>query len=423
MRHRFTCLFALALIFPPLAGISAEATRAEVESTSHVLVTFTGRLAGKSSNKPTPGKYYRYRSRYRVSAATRKHAEALATEFEMTLVDDWPIESLRVYCVVYSLAQTVALPELLDKLNRDPRVESAQEMHDFEGATLPTVPYNDSYAGYQYALESMNVSQAHKYADGKGVEIAVIDSGVDLQHEDLQLHRIRSRDFVSPGHESSSSAHGTAVVSLIAANPNNGKGIVGVAPAAKLISLRACWTNGDSETAHCDSFTLAKALDYVARSRPDLINLSISGPEDPLLGRLIDRVLQNGTVIVAALPQSASAERTYPAGHAGVLAVSAAPAMTGPAAASERPSHALLAPGEQIMVALPGDGYDFRSGSSLAAANASGVIALLLEHEPGLDGTQIADILRRSGSGNVPGGVTINACRALAEVDIAESCQ
>lgn len=418
MQHRIARILVLILVLAPLAAASARETAPDLETPSSVMVTFNGGLAGKSANKPVPGKNYRYRSRYRVSAAMQQNAQALAADYNMTLVDDWPIESLGVYCVVYAPARSAQLAQLLEKLNRDPRVESAQEMHIFESKTSQNTQYNDPYAGYQYALELMGVSKAQEYADGKGVKIAVIDSGVDLRHEDFLASRIRSQDFVPTSRGRPSTAHGTAVISLIVANPNNGKGIVGIAPAANLTSLRACWATGDSETARCDSFTLAKALDYVVRSRSDLINLSISGPRDPLLGRLIDKVLQNGTVIVAAQPTLASDKSDYPAAHAGVIAVSAAPG-----AAQTLQIGALLAPGEQIMVALPNNTYDFRSGSSLAAANVSGVIALLLERVPDLDGVRIAAILRRSQSGAGQGSEIINACRALAELEIAHDCQ
>jgi subtilisin family serine protease len=293
-------------------------------------------------------------------------------------------------------------------------VESAQELHRFQSLAMPASEYDDSYAGFQHGLESMSVSQAHTIADGNGVTIAVIDSGVDLQHEDFSGSRIRYHSFVSADQESSSTAHGTAVVSLIVANPNNGKGIVGIAPAAKLTALRACWSNGSSETAQCTSFTLAKALDYLVRKPPDLINLSIAGPRDALLGRLIDRVLQNGTIVVAA--QSAKIDSAYPAEHVGVIPISAA--APGNAGADK-----IRAPGDQIMVALPDNSYGFRSGSSLAAANASGVIALLLELSPDLDSSRIADILLNSQIRNEHGGEVINACRALAEIDTAHACQ
>lgn len=413
-----------ALVLMPLLLVESPRSAAEpvIEPPLRILVTIDNGSERNSVNKPAAARSYRYRLRYKVSVAAQRHARAVATQYELKQVDDWPIASLNVYCVVYEPAKSASLSLLLQQLSSDSRVESAQQMHHFESMALPTVAYNDSYAGLQYGLDSMDVSAAHKLADGKGVSIAVIDGGVDLQHEDFLGSRLRSRNFVPAGHRLSSTAHGTAVVSLIVARPNNSKGIVGVAPAAELTAIRACWSSDNSETARCDSFTLAKAMDYLVRSPPDLINFSIAGPRDPLLGRLIDRALRNGTVIVAARPNSVTAQSAYPAGFAGVVAVGAAPAGHDETAARTAPTDTILAPGEQIMVALPDDRYDFRSGSSLAAANASGVIALLLERVPDLDGARIAHILRESQAVNRQGAGVINACRALAEIDTANTC-
>jgi subtilisin family serine protease len=420
---------AISLIVALLSATGLPASAADSaadsanESLPRILITFDVGKTGKSSNTPAPVKSYRYRSRYKVSAKVLGNAAAVATEYELKLIDDWPIESLNVYCVAYEAMRPMSVNLLLQKLNDDPRVESAQELHQFESLAMPLSEYDDSYAGFQHGLESMSVLQAHAIADGKGVSIAVVDSGVDLHHEDFSGSRIRYRSFVSADQESSSTAHGTAVVSLIVANPNNGKGIVGIAPAAKLTALRACWSNGSSETAQCTSFTLAKALDYLVRRPPDLINLSIAGPRDALLGRLLDKALQNGTIVVAAQAQSKNTDSAYPAEHVGVIPISAAvPGNTG-ASARKSPSDEIRAPGDQIMVALPDDSYGFRSGSSLAAANASGVIALLLELSPDLDAARIADILRNSQIRNEHGGEVINACRALAEIDTAHACQ
>ena len=415
--------FLLVLLLLPSAGLPSSTAEPANEPPQHILVTFDIGSAAKSTNRPAPVKSYRYRSRYHISAKVLGNAAAIAAEYDLKLIDDWPIESLNVYCVAYEAVQSTSVPSLLQKLNNDPRVESAQKMHHFESMAAAKAEYDDSYAGLQYGLESMSVSQAHAIAEGKGVTIAVVDSGVDMRHEDFLGSQIRSRNFVSENSASSSSAHGTAVVSLIIANPNNGKGIVGIAPAAELTAIQACWNNGDSEIAQCSSFTLAKALDYLVRTPPDLINLSIAGPRDALLGRLIDKALQNGTIIVAAQPGKTGTNSAYPAGHAGVLPISAAAVGNAATSADALPANQIVAPGDQIMVALPDDRYGFRSGSSLAAANASGVIALLLERAPHLDAARIADILRNSQNSNEHGREIINACRALAEIDTAYACQ
>lgn len=386
-----------------------------------VLVTYDNAAAHASGLNLMPGRSYRYRSRYKISPAARRNAKAIAADYQLEALDDWPIESLHIYCVVYKAAEESSLAQLVNRLQSDPRVESAQPMQRFETMSLTAGGYNDAYVEFQHGLKSMNVSQAHQYANGSGVKIAVVDTGVDVAHEDLESG-IQTREFVDGERGPASTAHGTAVVSLIAANSNNAKGIVGVAPEAELVALSACWAAGLTEAASCNSFTLAKAMDFLVRSPPALVNLSIAGPYDALLGRLIAKAQQNGTVIVAALPELAANGVAYPANYPGVLAVGAAQA-----AASENNGRALLrdelsAPGDQIMVALPDNRYDFRSGSSLAAAHATGIIALLLELAPDLTSADIEKILRKSQLGNQTGNPIINACRALAQIDVTASC-
>ena len=394
----------------------------ETDTPLRILVTFDNGSAGKSGVGLGPGRSYRYRPRYRIAPEVRRDVVALAKEYGLLTVDEWPIESLGVYCVVYEQTRAEVALKLVERLSRDTRVESVQAMRHFKGMAPSVVAYNDAYASFQHGFHSMNVLEAHRIAQGAGVTVAVIDTRIDLNHEDLSGGGIQSHDFVPADRDSSSVEHGTAIASLIAANPNNGKGIVGVAPSVNLIAVGACWTDSGSESAHCNSFTLAKALDLLIQSPPDIINLSIAGPNDPILGRLIEKALSNGTIIVAAQPNSSSLSDIYPASYPGVLAVGTA-AVTPDEMISRGPAaDRLFAPGEQIMVALPGNNYDFRSGSSLAAANASGVVALLLERAPDLSGERVENILRKSQSGNTNGSAVINACRALMEIDIANDC-
>lgn len=418
---RLTAVAVSLLVMLPGATLSVAADQRVHEVPTHILVTFYNDLSGKAALQPGPGatRRYRYRSRYLVSAVARRDARAVATSYDLSPIDDWPIESLDVYCVVYELANSQLLPDLIKKIAQDPRVESVQLRHQYSVLTLPANSYNDSFAQLQYALRSMNIAAAQQIASGKGVRIAIVDTGIDLEHEDFAASNIRTHNFAPPDRGTSSMAHGTAVASLIAATPNNGIGIVGVAPAAEIIGLRACWDSGDSAVAQCDSFTLAKALDYAIGRPPDLINLSIAGPYDALLGRLIDKALQNGTIIVAAYPDAAESGAVYPAGFPGVLAVRQARHLDKRALAMREPVNAIFAPGEQVMVALPDNNYDFRSGSSLAAANVSGVIALLLEHAPDLDASRIDEILRSSQPAN---SRVVDACRALQAINITNTC-
>ena len=82
----------------------------------------------------------------------------------------------------------------------------------------------------------------------------------------------------------------------------------------------------------------------------------------------------------------------------------------------------VFAPGEQIMVALPGNEYDFRSGSSLAAAHVSGIVALLLSISPDSDAATIASLLERSQHDEGSGRVSVNACKVLELADGSLAC-
>src|SRR5258705_9176099 len=138
-------------------------------------------------------------------------------------------------------------------------------------------------------------------ATGRGIRVAVIDTGGDRSHPDLRGRIDTARNFVSDDARFDSDIHGTAVAGIIAANADNGIGIVGLAPDAGLLVLKACWQHAiDDVRAQCNTFTLAKALTFAIDQRADIINMSLGGPNDPLLGLLIEIALTRGIIIVAA---------------------------------------------------------------------------------------------------------------------------
>ena len=142
------------------------------------------------------------------------------------------------------------------------------------------------------------------------------------------------------------------------------------------------------------------------------MNLSLAGPPDPLLERLIRAALAQGTAIVTAYRRDASGV-AFPGSVEGVLAVgSSAPAL--PDAPVAPP---LAAPAEDILTAAPGGGFEFVSGSSFAAAFVSGILALLLERAPDLEVDRLHEVLRRT-SRVLPGSGAaapplVDACAAL----------
>ena len=239
------------------------------------------------------------------------------------------------------------------------------------------------------------MAELHAVATGRGVRVAVIDSMVDASQPDLAGQIMTSQDFVLD-HPRTAEQHGTGVAGIIAGIADNHIGIAGVAPHARLMALRACWQEGASG-AVCDSLSLAKALYYAIDHDAQVINLSLSGPQDPLLGRLIDMAIARGAVVVGALDPHA-ADGGFPADHAGVVAVSDDPSTSLPGV--------FTAPGRDTPTAQPGGKFAFVSGSSYAAAHVSGLFALLKEHG-GRAATPVALITLR------PGGGPIDTCASL----------
>jgi len=140
------------------------------------------------------------------------------------------------------------------------------------------------------------------------------------------------------------------------------------------------------------------------------VNLSLGGPSDPLLSRLMQRVLER-RVVIAALPPGGKLDG-FPADVPGVIVVNSS-------ARRVDPPGVLNAPGNDILTTQPDGGYDFTSGSSMAAAQVSGIAALLVSLDPSLDGRAIHDLLART-SKLVDGVRQVNAAAAVAALRDAE---
>lgn len=269
-----------------------------------ILVTLAS--AGPPAVSGGNGAPYRKRKRYATPLDTRLLATDVAGDYALEEVAHWPIRSLSVLCIVFRVAESGERDAVISRLRADPRVDSAQRLQRFETHASGERVYDDTYIGLQRGLDIMGVPAAHRYSRGRGIGIAVVDSSADAQHEDLQGRVTAIHDFTGRPAET---GHGTAVASVIGARANNARGIVGVAPEADMEVYAACWDEPGTQTAVCDSFTLAKALDAIAADPADVVNLSLSGPYDPLLERLLARIAGAGSVIVAARPAREAADR------------------------------------------------------------------------------------------------------------------
>ena len=408
----------LAIVISLLLMVES-ATAQNNDAERDILVTFDNQGARtRSTGMSAP---YRNRKRYSIAAAARRNADDVRDEYSLVEVDHWPIRSLSVYCFVYRVPAVEDRETVIAQLKSDERIESVQALQEFETGTNMEVGYDDTYANLQHGLSVLDVGAAHRISKGHGVRVAIIDSDADSRHEDLR-GRLSKIEVFAKSTTSTNEEHGTAVASVIGANANNAKGIVGIAPEARMELYVSCWVEDSGDNAICDSFTLAKALDTLLDDPPHIVNMSLTGPFDPLLARLLGAVRDAGVVIVAARPADVSERNNFPASLETVIGVGNSEQRHLVSGGSKQLPQDIYAPGKQIMVAVPNDSYDFRSGSSLAAAHVSGAIALLLAVSPDLSYQSVLALLRESQNAQASEAVSINACMVLQLDDQTRSC-
>jgi len=346
----------------------------------HSELVETGTIAATKMNQP---------SRYRALL------DRWERHYGLTRRADWPLSELGVRCMVFEIDDQQDILSVLAMLSREPIVETAQQLQSFRTADSA---YNDPYRNLQHGLTSMEVERSHRWATGKGVTVAVIDTGLDASHQELVNKVTLKRNLVDGNlNNFNQDIHGTAVAGVIAATANNAIGMVGVAPDAAIMAMKACWQNQpDNDAAICNSFTLAKALNASIAANADVINLSLAGPVDPLLGRLVRRAIKKSIIVVGAVDSGKPG--SFPASTHGVVAAST------PSKWARNTTLAgaglLLAPGQQVISIRPGNQFDTFSGSSISAAHVSGLAALAKQLKPDLDSPSFAQILRDTANQN-----------------------
>jgi subtilisin family serine protease len=317
-----------------------------------------------------------------------------------------------VHCVVYEIPDNRSVAEVLAALTKDPKITLAQPLQEFHTLTSPEPPaYNDPLYGLQTNLVSLDIAAAHERSQGAGIKVALIDTGVDSKHPDLRDRIAGSRSFVPTNSPTppvaASYRHGTAMAGLIAAVANNKVGIVGIAPLAQIQVFEACWQlTANADAATCNTFTLAKAIAAAIDAGIPLVNMSIAGPADPLLSALVQSGLKRGMIFVGSAADDGG---SFPANINGVIGVG-----------NSDSSHAgatLTAPATHVMTLLPDNEYDFESGTSVAAAEVTGIVALLLSANNRLTSESVVSLLKST----TPGPLSIDVDAALAKVEAEKS--
>ncbi len=319
----------------------------------------------------------------------------------------------RTHVVAFDPSRDVQ--DVMEFLRRDPNVESVELNHVCKTAVVNDPAY---VTGNLWGLNRINAEAAWDNSPkGEGVVVAVLDTGVDMTHEDLAgniwvatretpgngidddgngyVDDVNGWDFVNnDNYPMDDHHHGTHVAGTIAAIGNNGKGVIGVAPKAKIMALKFLDDIGNGNNTNA-----AKGLVYATDNGADIINNSwvaeqrcdsTTQGEITVLKDAINYAHNRGVLVVAAAGNSNRDVADFsPAGCPNVIAVSATDSLNAKASFSNYGNKIdVAAPGVDIWSSVPG-GYGHLQGTSMACPHVVGVAALVLSKYPTFDNNQI----------------------------------
>lgn len=338
----------------------------------------------------------------------------IARTHRLQAVSGAPIAILDARAQVYRINDNRSVQTVMTALQNDPRVVLVQRNLPY---TRQSATANEAIREAQYGLDMIGAPRAHELATGRGVKIAVIDTGIDADHPDLKDSVAEAFDATG-GKETRPDAHGTAIAGIIRARGT----LAGVAPGATLLSARAFTTEPRRTAPESTSFILLKALDWSINRGANVINLSFAGGRDPAMERVVAEAARRNVILVAAAgnggPKAAPA---YPAAYPQVIAVTAHDKADKLYVHANRGDYiTVAAPGVDILVPTLKGSHMFMSGTSMASAYVSGIIALMLERSPHLMPdrattllTETAGDLGKPGRDNEFGAGRVDAHAAL----------
>ena len=287
---------------------------------------------------------------------------------------------------LYRLPPNLSVREAITRLEASPAVVNAQPNYLYttaqseSGAKLP-----------QFGNDMVSLSDAHARTTGANTRIGIIDTAVDSSHAELANTTIASFDVTDGA--SNVDPHGTSVAGILAANAK----LIGVAPDAQIVSIAAFSTDA-SGTTQGNTWTIMEALNVAVDQRVDVLNMSFAGPPDPLFERAMQGAQRENMIPVAAAGNDGPGAATrYPAGYDTVVSVTATDSQNAVYAKANTGGHIdFAAPGVDLLVLGNGSAFRTTSGTSMATAYISGIVALTLSANPGADIARLRSLLENS---------------------------
>ncbi|MFI0481681.1 S8 family serine peptidase [Actinomadura sp. 9N215] len=299
----------------------------------------------------------------------------------------------------------------------------------------------DQIRAREWHLDVLRAEKAWKYSRGRGVTVAVLDTGVDKQHPDLTGHVVNGPDLTGGVRRPGTrywGLHGTSMASIISGHghgPGLSQGMMGVAPLSRVLSVRVTLENDDplrrddgQQSGGADRDAVAQGIRYAVDHGAHIINMSLGGGRQFYNGTAsqesaIKYALDKGVILIASAGNDGSTanRKNFPAAYPGVIAVGALDRRLRLWKDSNRRSHAAVcAPGVDIVSADASSGYVVGTGTSASSAMVAGVAALVRSRYPKLTPAQVRQSLiqgspARSGhpTGSPTCRGTVDAVRTL----------
>ncbi len=312
-------------------------------------------------------------------------AEALAKKNRLRLLGSQSLPLIGTTMYRSRIIGKRSVATVVAALQADPRLSGIQPNYLYSLQADHTGTLSEA----QYVVPKMHLTEAHAISTGGSALVAVIDFGIDQSHPEIA--NAVKESFDGDAENRDTGVHGTAVAGIIAAHAE----LTGVAPQAHVLAVRAFFGKDAKAVARGTTYDIRAGIEWAEQHGARIVNMSFAGPQDPALSRELADGAHRGKIFIAPVGnEGRTAKPLYPAADENVIAVTATDRSNAIFKdANPCPATCVAAPGVDVLVAEPGDAYGFLSGTSMAAAHVSGVVALLLDAKPDLGPKAVREIL------------------------------